>query len=271
MMNGDGPARDSRITGGAIMNERRGGDEKPVGQLASRALVVPAHLRQQVARERAAGVEAYRQRLADPAPLGTSLVVEDPEEAAVRRDAVTAARRARRERQVALFGDQIPQRFTASLDYDPRRRYPILTDPGVVNVLVLGEITGVGKSHLAWQLAAQRATAGEWVVGWTMPALHRALLEGNGAADEILRDLLECDVALFDEMGSERRTDFLLASLIEVVEHRWAHRLPVYATSNLDPAGLVRHYDERIVSRLVDDAAIIKVEGQSHRSPIRPR
>ena len=118
---------------------------------------------------------------------------------------------------------------------------------------VLQGMYGVGKTHLAYAVAAHRARVGSPVYVATVPDLLDMLRRGfdDDSYDKRLRMLQTVPMLVLDDLGTENATPFAVEKLHQVVDARYRTRLPMVVTTNR-----LLHQDKtlpgRIVSRLLD-------------------
>lgn len=128
-------------------------------------------------------------------------------------------------------------------------------EPQGRNLSLLGE-SGSGKTTAAWALYARLRSVGKQVlllqavdIGWRL---------SRGAKEcEADFELLEIDVLVIDDLGTERLTDGNCGPLFNLFEERIANLRPTVITTNLDGAALIarfadRSIGERIVRRIRD-------------------
>ena len=112
---------------------------------------------------------------------------------------------------------------------------------------------GVGKTHLAYAVAAHRARIGKPVYISNVPDLLDALRRGfdDDSYDERLTTLKTVDLLVLDDLGTENATPFAVEKLYQVIDARYRETLPMIVTTNrlLQED---RTVPGRIVSRLLD-------------------
>lgn len=124
------------------------------------------------------------------------------------------------------------------------------------NVNLIGG-SGTGKTFLAACFAGESEAVGRTVVFVTaFTFLNRALSYhtsfDQGRAD-MLTPLLDCDVLIIDDLGTESVLKNVTAEyLYLVVNQRQLRGLTTVITSNLSVDGIAARYGERIASRLFD-------------------
>lgn len=116
--------------------------------------------------------------------------------------------------------------------------------------LILRGSTGSGKTHLAYAVAREALADGRPVFAHTVPdvlGLLRSTLD-LGQFDAVFSDLCQVGLLVLDDLGAERETDWATEQLYRLVNYRYAKRLPMVVTTNVD-LGVV---DGRIASRLTE-------------------
>lgn len=133
-------------------------------------------------------------------------------------------------------------------------------------LLVVGP-NGTGKSHFA---AAASHELGGWPkVKWVgVPDLslwlRRAMDRGNDDSEAYIRsDLLEARVLVLDDLLAGRNTDYVLSTLLGVVNGRLERRSPTIATCD---RGLkeIEAWDSSLASRL-GGFDLVKLVGEDRR------
>ncbi len=143
------------------------------------------------------------------------------------------------------------------------------------NLLFSGP-TGVGKTFLAGCIAMELMKLGYTVLYLSAPALFNTIYEyrynsANNDAWEsaIYTNILESDLLIIDDLGTESPTGMRYAELLNIIDTRLANdtRKPckTIISTNIDLKKLFEYYDERIVSRLTGGFDIFKFAGDDIR------
>ena len=190
---------------------------------------------------------------------------EDPEDAAERLRLRMQNRRARWERR-------LPRKWaTASLadldeKQDPQGRVSKWWDSDHQNLLLQSPVAGVGKTHAAYAVGKHAVDHGAVVEAWPVIDLLEALRpEGEGRA--AFTNAVAADLLILDDIGKESPSPWTAQQLHALLDGRMVNGRRTVVTTNLTYASMVALYTDPIVSRLCDDAVIVKVEGTSRRKP----
>lgn len=138
------------------------------------------------------------------------------------------------------------------------------------NLYLYGE-TGLGKTHLTLAIAAQVTNAGYQVIYDSASNLLRRLEkerfssgkdnEFSGAEDEILN----CDLLIIDDLGSEFTTQFTVSAVYNIINTRLNCRKPVIISTNLDIRDLEQKYTKRVASRVLGNYRALLFMGRDIR------
>jgi DNA replication protein DnaC len=114
---------------------------------------------------------------------------------------------------------------------------------------------GAGKSHLAAAIANHAATRGLGAAYASTPDLLRFVRRGVAisAADERLDALMEVDLLVLDDLGTERMTAWASEQLFVLLNARYLAERPTVLTSNDRPEAL----PARLHSRIAELAQIL--------------
>ncbi|MCZ7524303.1 MULTISPECIES: ATP-binding protein [Bacillus cereus group] len=133
----------------------------------------------------------------------------------------------------------------------------------IFNTIMAGNC-GAGKTHLAYAIADQLAGAGKSVVFVTVGELLRKIKstfnkDSTLTEDAIIRGLVRAEVLIVDDLGAElgaldantKATNFINRVLFDVFDGRQGKS--TIFTTNLTGKRLDEAYDERIVSRILNN------------------
>lgn len=149
---------------------------------------------------------------------------------------------------------------------------------GKAGLMLWSRTKGTGKSHLAYALLQARATEGRIAaLEWTEYLEARKAAMTARTADEgldaKLRAMRTADLALIDDLGSGRMTEWALTELWSLVNARYLASKPTLVTCNYAPTLLPQRLAqggdvesaERIVSRLAEMCEPVEVQAQDYR------
>ncbi len=180
-------------------------------------------------------------------------------------------RRIRRASSKAL-GSGVPKRFLreASFDRNPVRELDslILEDIRRFTRRVEDNVragrgrwfygdVGTGKTLLAMLISKAAIDAGLSVAIYSVPRLLAEIKEtyeesSPGSYMELFRRLCEVDLLHLDDLGAERRTEWVLEQLYSIVNERWQEERSIVVTTNLELGDLREQVGWRTVSRLME-------------------
>ena len=120
--------------------------------------------------------------------------------------------------------------------------------------------TGVGKTHLAAAIDAERRKRGEVVcfvfVPEFMDHLRSTFMPNSGVAyDRVFHEVRDAPLLILDDLGSEYRSDWAEEKLYQIIVHRHNLRLPTVITTNLDvtdmPGAIFSRIRDQSIGKLV--------------------
>lgn len=82
----------------------------------------------------------------------------------------------------------------------------------------------------------------------------------------VLQSVKSSPLLILDDLGSERKTEWVEERLFLIVDFRWQWRLPMIVTTNLTPETFQEKVSERVTSRLFEDCQYITVTGDDYRA-----
>ena len=152
----------------------------------------------------------------------------------------------------------------------------VLTRTDEQGLVLIGEV-GVGKTTLL--LALVRSLAKRWLAERkvvrlvTVPDFLRELragydptrqVQGEGY-DQLMGQYQTCDVLVFDDLGAEKLTDWVEEQFYLLLDYRYRHRLPVFASSKERKDALAQRLDRQVMDRLREMSVLLEVTGPNQR------
>lgn len=138
------------------------------------------------------------------------------------------------------------------------------------NLLLYGG-AGRGKTFLCNCIAKEVLEQGKTVLYLTAGQLFRQLEEqrfGNKEEEEPFdwdSELLDADLLIIDDLGTEFATVFTASELFRIINDRKLGKRPVVISTNLDYQALMEQYSDRIMSRLIGEYTTLKFFGDDIR------
>jgi DNA replication protein DnaC len=140
------------------------------------------------------------------------------------------------------------------------------------NLLFLGN-TGVGKTFLANCIARELLDRGYTVIYLTAFRLFDILekykfgreAENSLAAADQFEYILDCDMLIIDDLGTELSNSFTTSQLYLIINERLLRQKSTLISTNLSLDNLNTNYSERIYSRIISNYCIRRVVGEDIR------
>lgn len=139
------------------------------------------------------------------------------------------------------------------------------------NMLLYGN-TGVGKTFLANCIAKELLDSGHTIIYLTSFQLFNILEkqafqknEEGIEADNQLSYILDCDLLIIDDLGTELNNSFTNTKLFLVINERHLRSKSTLISTNLPIDSIKANYSERIYSRITSDYIILKLFGDDIR------
>lgn len=124
---------------------------------------------------------------------------------------------------------------------------------------------GRGKTHLSSAVANIVLEGGKTVIYKRAADLFDMIRrykyeEGTQRWNEVLEQLIGCDLLVIDDLGAERTTDFVTEQLVLLLEERNFRNKPWIINSNLKLSQIQDSYNTRVSDRIMDRATMIVLE-----------
>jgi len=122
---------------------------------------------------------------------------------------------------------------------------------------LMGDV-GTGKTSLAMLVSKAAVEAGHTVAIYSLPRLLSRIRRtydaeaGEQSYLEFFERLTEVDLLHIDDLGVEKRSDWVLEQLYAIVNERYEAQRSMVVTTNLDQMELEEQIGPRTVSRLVE-------------------
>jgi DNA replication protein DnaC len=127
---------------------------------------------------------------------------------------------------------------------------------------------GTGKTHLAIAVLHRVLESGIVGVFSTVPELLAEIRKNfnEGATDnELIKLIKTTPFLIFDDMGTEKTTDWVQEQLFIIVNARYENMLPTVITSNCTIQELETKIGARTVSRIIEMCDGILLDGDDYR------
>lgn len=141
--------------------------------------------------------------------------------------------------------------------------------------LYLYGATGVGKTFLTNCIAKELIDKSFSVIYVSSIRLFEILANStfkknyNEDTSDIASNLLECDLLIIDDLGTELVNSFTASSLFNCINERHLRRKSVIISTNLSLAELRANYSERVFSRITSNYTMLKIYGDDLRMKLR--
>lgn len=138
------------------------------------------------------------------------------------------------------------------------------------NMIFYGN-TGLGKTFLCTAIAKEAVKKGFTVMYVTSPQLFKTIEDERFGREEYeeeggyMRDIMEADLMIIDDLGTEFATSFTSSELFNIINSRILEKKPVIISTNLSLNDIKEKYGERISSRIIGGYGIYKFEGEDIR------
>jgi DNA replication protein DnaC len=135
------------------------------------------------------------------------------------------------------------------------------------SLLFFGE-TGLGKTHLSLAIAGAALEKGMGVVYSPVQNLIQKLEKEHFSYNSdtpILDDVLECDLLILDDLGTEFSTAYSQSLIYNIINTRILTSKPTIISTNLTMEEVATKYHNRVASRIIGSYSIKKFCGSDVR------
>lgn len=141
--------------------------------------------------------------------------------------------------------------------------------------LLMQGATGLGKTHLSLAIARDVINKGYGVIyGSTqniVTKLERERFRYNkeNVESDSEQYLIDCDLLIFDDLGTEFSTSFSNAAIYNIINSRMMSEKPTIISTNLSLRELEKNYSERFISRIMGNNIRLEFLGNDIRQQKR--
>lgn len=166
----------------------------------------------------------------------------------------------------------VPPREVMKFVYNYCREYAAKFSSASPSLLFRGG-PGLGKTFLSACIAREVASNGFSVAYESAPKalgefetqrFSRDEAERDAAAEKV-RDYLECDLMILDDLGTEMTTSFTVSALYQLVNTRLTESRQTIISTNLSDEELLRRYGPQTASRLAGEYELLSFAGSDIR------
>jgi DNA replication protein DnaC len=135
---------------------------------------------------------------------------------------------------------------------------------------LMGDV-GTGKTSLAMLVSKAALEHGRSVAIYSLPRLLARIRRtydaeaGEQSYLEFFERLTAVDLLHVDDLGAEKRSDWVLEQLYAIVDERYATNRSMLVTTNMGVTDLEAQIGERTVSRLAEMCETLLMYGDDHR------
>ena len=149
--------------------------------------------------------------------------------------------------------------------YEFCKNYAERFTPANKSLLMLGN-AGLGKTHLACSIASVCMEKGYTIMYASSQSLFNKVEQARYSGEDIISDILTCDLFILDDLGAENMTSYSLSVLYNIVNTRMITGKPcIYTTNIINQNMLTRKYGEKITSRLLGSCSRLFFVGDDVR------
>ena len=128
---------------------------------------------------------------------------------------------------------------------------------------------GLGKTHLSLAIAREVIDSGYGVLYVSAPVILRQIEKeyfgSQNNESNILNNILECDLLILDDLGTEFEKKFTVSAVYNILNSRMLTSKPTIISTNLSLGDIEKRYDIRTVSRIIGTMERIEFVGTDIR------
>lgn len=141
------------------------------------------------------------------------------------------------------------------------------------NILMQGG-TGLGKTHLSLAIASVVIEKGYSVIYVSAPDILKKIEDEKFYAErskdkDTISYLMECDLLILDDLGTEFETKFTSATIYNILNSRLLLTKPTIINTNLSIEELQKSYSTRFVSRIIGNTERLEFLGRDIRQKLK--
>jgi len=185
----------------------------------------------------------------------------------------------------SFFLDWYSDRYDPAMGISPRenmqrnkkacQRFAEEFETGSGNLLLTGT-PGLGKTHLSAAIAREVSDDGWSVVYDTAGHVFerfeaRKFSREDDEATADTERVLNCDLLILDDLGTEMTTAFVQSALYQIVNTRLMEKKSTIISTNLSPEEIAQRYTPQLASRIEGEYQILTCFGEDIRRLKRER
>lgn len=156
--------------------------------------------------------------------------------------------------------------------YEEMKKYSEEFQPGISSSYFFTGPVGTGKTFLCSAIAKELLDQGFTVIYKTAASVIKEIRDYHFAPfgkeeeyRERYKDLLEVDLLILDDLGTEHSNDLSISYLFNLLNERMIRKKALIISSNLSLEDIKKHYDQRIHSRIVGSFETLVFTGKDLR------
>ena len=134
--------------------------------------------------------------------------------------------------------------------------------------IILQGNTGLGKTHLSLAIAGEVIKRGFGVIYASAQNILSQLENekfGRAQYADTEKNILECDLFILDDLGSEFRSQFTASAVYNIINTRLLNGRPTIISTNLSMESIEDIYTPRIASRILSEYTLLQFDGNDIR------